>query len=93
MGEIWKWSSFIIIIPYSQCLKVLEVLIAQSCQTLRDPMDCSPLGSSAHGILQAKILEWGAISFSRGILQTQRSNSGLPHWKQILSHQGSPPMS
>ena len=37
---------------------------AQSCETLRDPMDCSSPGSSVHGILQARILEWGAISFS-----------------------------
>ena len=39
--------------------------VAQSCPTLRDPMDCSPPVSSAHGILQAGILEWAAISFSK----------------------------
>ena len=38
----------------------------QSCRTFCDPMDCSLPGSSAHGILQAKMLEWVAISFSRG---------------------------
>ena len=38
--------------------------VAQSCPTLSDPMDCSPPGSSIHGILQAKVLEWGAIAFS-----------------------------
>ena len=38
--------------------------VAQLCLTLRDPMDCSPLGSSAHGILQARVLEWGVIAFS-----------------------------
>ena len=38
--------------------------IPQSCLTLCDPMDCSLLGSSAHRILQARILEWVAISFS-----------------------------
>ena len=43
------------------------VLIAQSCPTLCDPMDCSPPGSSVHGILQARILEWGAMPSSRGI--------------------------
>ena len=37
---------------------------AQSCPTLRDPMDCSPPGSSVHGIFQARELEWGAIAFS-----------------------------
>ena len=39
---------------------------AQSCPTLCDPMDCSLPGSSLHGILQARVLEWVAISFSRG---------------------------
>ena len=42
------------------------VLVAQSCPTLWDPMDCNPPGSSLHGILQARILEWVAIPFSRG---------------------------
>ena len=45
---------------------VVLVLVAQSCPLLRDPMDCSPPGSSAHGILQAIILEWIAIPSSRG---------------------------
>ena len=39
--------------------------VAQSCLTLSDPMDCSLPGSSIHGIFQARILEWVAISFSR----------------------------
>ena len=39
--------------------------VAKLCLTLCDPMDCSPPGSPVHGILQARILEWGAISFSR----------------------------
>ena len=43
-----------------------ESEVAQSCLTLGDPMDYSPPGSSVHGILQARILEWVAISFSRG---------------------------
>ena len=38
---------------------------AQSCPTLSDPMDCSLLGSSIHGIFQARVLEWVAIAFSR----------------------------
>ena len=42
------------------------VLAAQYCLTLCDPMDCSPPGSSVHGSLQARILEWVAIPFSRG---------------------------
>ena len=36
----------------------------QSCPTLCDPMDCSPPGSSVHGIFQARVLEWGTIAFS-----------------------------
>ena len=54
--------------------------VAQSCPTLRDPMDCSPPGSSVHSLLQ-------------GIFPTQGSNPGLLHCRQILyhlSHQGSP---
>ena len=47
----------------------LCVLVAQSYLTLCDPMDCSPPGSSVRGILQARILEWVAISFSRGSSQ------------------------
>ena len=49
-----------------QCMKVKsESEVAQSCPTLSDPMDCSPPGSSVHGILQARVLEWGAIAFSK----------------------------
>ena len=48
-----------------QCVKVKsESEVAQSCPTLSDPMDCSPPGSSAHGIFQARVLEWGAVAFS-----------------------------
>ena len=46
-----------------------ESEVAQSCPTLCDPMDCSPPGSSVHGIFQARVLEWVAISFSRGSSQ------------------------
>ena len=46
-----------------------ESEIAQSCPTLSDPMDCSPPGSSVHGILQARILEWVAVPSSRGSSQ------------------------
>ena len=42
-----------------------ESKVAQSCPTLCDPMDCSLPGSSVHGIFQARVLEWGAIAFSR----------------------------
>ena len=50
-----------------------ESEVAQSCPTLSDLMDCSPPGSSVHGISQARVLEWGAIAFSiRGIHGLQR---------------------
>jgi len=42
-----------------------ESEVAQSCLTLSDPMDCSPPGSSVRGIFQARVLEWGAIAFSK----------------------------
>jgi len=53
-----------------QCMKVKsESEGAQSCPTLYDPMDCSPPGSSIHGIFQARVLEWGAIAFSISLKQ------------------------
>ena len=100
-----------------------KIKVAQSCPTLCNPMDCSLPGSSVHGILQARILEWVAVPFSRGysqpgikprsptlqadsllseppgkpkntgvgslslfhgIFQTQESNQGLLHCRQIL---------
>ena len=51
-----------------------ESEVAQSCPTLRDPMDYSPPGSSVHGIFQARVLEWGAIAYS-----------GVTDWALIFS--------
>ena len=51
-----------------------ESEIAQSCPTLSDSMDCSPPGSSVHGIFQARVLEWGAISLSL--------------WQMVQKHSG-----
>ena len=45
-------------------MKVKSESEVESCPTLSDPMDCSPPGSSVHGIFQARVLEWGAIVFS-----------------------------
>ena len=76
-----------------QCMKVKsETEVAQSCLTLCDPMDCSAPGSSVHGILQARTLEWVAIPFSRGIIPIHGLNPGLLHCWWILdqpSYQGS----
>ena len=47
----------------------VKALVAQSCLTLWDPVNCSLPGSSVHGIIQARILEWVAIPFSRGSSQ------------------------
>ena len=47
----------------------VKVLVTQLCPTVFDPIDCSPPGSSVHGILQERILEWVAIPFSRGSSQ------------------------
>ena len=59
-----------------QCMKVKsESEVAQSCPTLSDPMDCSPPGSSVHGIFQERVLEWGAIAFSTSKLGIQLSTT------------------
>ena len=68
--------------------QLVKVKVAQSCPTL-----CNRINDTVHGILQARILEWVAFLFSRGIFQTQGSNPVLPHCRQILyqlSHKGSP---
>jgi len=50
------------------------VLVAQSCPTLCNPIDCSPPGPSIHGILQARTLEWVAMSFSKRNCQKKESD-------------------
>ena len=64
--EHWKGSRTNHINHYDLRCVAVKLLVAQSCLTLCNPMDCSPSGSSVYGILQAGILEWFAISFSRG---------------------------
>ena len=64
-----------------QCMKVKsESEVAQLCPTLHDPMNCSPPGSSVHGISQARVLEWGAIAFSGTIVY------GAAHGQTQLSY-------
>ena len=55
------WTELTRYLEYLQC-----ALVAQSCLTFCNPMGCSPPGSSVHGILQARVLEWVAMPFSRG---------------------------
>ena len=56
-----------------------ESEVTQSCLTPSDPMDCSLPGSSVHGILQARVLEWGAIAFSIDSLQLLSNTNGIFH--------------
>ena len=58
--EYWSGLPF----PSPMHERKSESEVAQSCLTLSDPIDCSLPGSSVHGILQAKVLEWGAMAFS-----------------------------
>ena len=63
----------------------------QSCPTLRDPMDCSLLGSSVPGIFQATVLEWVAIAFSRHILVLNKylrmaEIFNIPHYMENDDH-------
>ena len=75
-----------------QCMKVKsESEVAQLCPTLSDPMDCSPPGSSVHGIFQARVLEWGAIAFSRlslpnhSVSNSRQSSAPLPFPDPLFS--------
>ena len=65
-------------------LQLMEVKseneVAQSCQTLSDPMDCSPPGSSIHGIFQGRVLEWADISFSTCVLHTHTHTHTHTHY-------------
>ena len=66
-----------------QCVKVKsESEVAQSCPNLRDPMDCSLPGSCIHGIFQARVLEWGAITFSSLTHSTCSSIPCIVHLKR-----------
>ena len=66
-GRWW----FILLVPWYLLFYIIvrEREVTQSCPTLCDPMDCSLPGSSVHGIFQAIVLEWIAISFSKGSSQ------------------------
>ena len=72
------------------CITCVCVLAAQSCLTLCDPMDCSPPGSSVLGILQARILKWVAIPFSRGFSWCRDWTWVSCTGRQILYHQRRP---
>ena len=78
----WKFKrkiTLFLLLLQSVLISLDARLVAQSCPTLCDLMDCSPPGSSVHGISQARILEWVAIF--QGIFPTQGSN---PHLLRLL---------
>ena len=72
-----------------------ESEVTQSCLTLSDPMDCSPLGSSVHGIFQASVLEWGAIAFSESEPDVEQSLCLLQacrkYWHRRIARQPGDP--
>ena len=61
-----------------------ESEVTQSCPTLSDPMDCSLPGSSVHGIFQARILEWVAVTFSDCLLEEPANPLGKERTKPIF---------
>ena len=72
-------------IPCITCLScAMLCFIIQSCLILCKPMDCSPPGSSVHGIFQVRIPEWVSMPSSRGIFPTQGSYPSLPQCRWIL---------
>ena len=72
-----------------QCMKVKsESEVTQLCPTLRNPTDCSPPGSSAHGIFQARVLEWGAIAFSKSLTTVSQSMGETPELRKAANRPG-----
>ena len=64
-SEQFDSGNWLAVLPYA-AFSYVEVLVPQSCPTFCDPLNCSPSGSSVHGTLQTRTLEWVAIPFSRG---------------------------
>ena len=110
VGSIWTYSNVITYLqvdqkswPKMRCSFIILkqqgavccCLVAESCPALQEFMDSGPPGSSVHGILQARILEWVAGFLLQGIFLTQGLNQRLLHWMHRqadslpLSHQGS----
>ena len=77
------WSG----LPFPSPMHKSESDVAQLCPTLSDPMDCSLLGSSVHGIFQARVLEWGAIAVSDFFLTYSHSCLlGLQRYVYLTLH-------
>ena len=73
---------------YNEDIILPFLMVSQYVTLAMDPMNCSSPGSLIHGILQARILKWSAISFLQGIFLTQGPNLGLPQILYHLSLQG-----
>ena len=80
MSHLWPFKYSTSYLPISES----ESEVAQSCPTLCDPTDCSPPGSSDHGIFQARITRVSCHSLLQGIFLTQGSKPGLQHCRQML---------
>ena len=81
----------IMLVSYN--MKKVKVLVTQLCSALCNPMECSPPSSSAHGILQARILEWAVMPSSRGSFQPRDQTQVFrtaDRFSYRQSHQGSP---
>jgi len=61
-----------------------ESEVAQSCLTPSDPVDCSPPGSSVHGVFQARVLEWGAIAFSKHRNRGLYKEASCTHYPKVI---------
>ena len=86
LSPCWNPSGSFGFLSKTICSPCLKVKVAQSCPTLCSPMDCSLPSSSVHGILQAKILEWVAIPFSRASSHGPAVNlSLLPNFMNLPS--------
>ena len=89
------FNQFLIYIPSTlHGLQYMHAKLLQSCPTLFDSMNCSPPGSSVHGILQARILEWVVMPFSRGDLPRDQTHisyvSCIGRWILYQHHLGCP---
>ena len=97
--SVSKWINKCVLVystKYNEILVSLDCLTAKSCPALCDPMDCSPPGSSLHGIFPARILEWVAMPSSRGFPSPRNWNcvyclaggffTAEPPGKPIIEH-------
>src|SRR5574337_591337 len=73
------WSG----LPFTSPMCESESEVAQSCLTLSDPMDCSPPGSSVHGIFQARVLEWVANSFSNNLYNESSKGNEISAYQRV----------